>query len=127
MEVETQMPIVDINAMEICSSNSSGICDPRPGRKPTCLYGDPTKIQAPETLDDLIKELHKVFSYDDIDADYVKALMESYRSKPKEWKKFAKFDPHRYAVMYQFIVADCKSKTYDIVYNVFAGFVYKTS
>ena len=47
------------------------------------------------TLDDLIAELHKIFSEDDISVDHVKAVLEAYKSNPKEWKKYAFFDPHR--------------------------------
>jgi cysteine dioxygenase len=50
----------------------------------------------PKNLDELVKELHKVFSYDRVNVDYVKALLSSYKSTPKDWKKFAKFDQHRY-------------------------------
>lgn len=49
----------------------------------------------PETLDDLIAELHKVFESDHVNIDYVHHLMMSYTSKPAEWKKFAKFDRYR--------------------------------
>ena len=58
-------------------------------------YTDPKTIVPPESLQELISRLHKVFAKDDINIDYVKTLMESYRSNPREWKKFAKFDPHR--------------------------------
>lgn len=59
-------------------------------------FTDLKSIRAPENLKDLIQQLHKVFAQDKINIDYVKALMESYKSNPREWKKFAKFDPHRY-------------------------------
>ncbi|GAB1599503.1 cysteine dioxygenase type 1-like [Argonauta hians] len=48
------------------------------------------------TLDDLCRELQHVFDSDSVNIEEVKTLMESYKSNPKEWKKFAKFDPHRY-------------------------------
>ncbi|XP_076438055.1 cysteine dioxygenase type 1-like [Babylonia areolata] len=59
-------------------------------------YTDPKSIQPPGNLKELIQQLHKVFARDEINIDYVKALMESYKSNPREWKKFAKFDTHRY-------------------------------
>ena len=49
----------------------------------------------PRNLEELVKELHKVFSFDRVNVDYVKALLSSYKSNPKEWKKYAKFDQHR--------------------------------
>lgn len=58
-------------------------------------YEDIDKINPPQTLEELIKELHKVFASDKVNIEYVKALMTMYKSNPKEWKKFAKFDPHR--------------------------------
>ncbi|KAK7089050.1 hypothetical protein V1264_024685 [Littorina saxatilis] len=58
-------------------------------------YSDPKSIVPPTSLKELISRLHKIFADDDINIDYVKTLMESYTSDPKEWKKFAKFDPHR--------------------------------
>ncbi|KAL8605965.1 hypothetical protein ACOMHN_063000 [Nucella lapillus] len=59
-------------------------------------FTDPKSVRPPENLKDLIQQLHKVFAQDEINVDYVKTLMESYKSNPREWKKFAKFDPHRY-------------------------------
>lgn len=46
-------------------------------------------------LEVLIDELHKAFATDKVNVDYVKALLAAYRSNPKDWRKFAKFDRHR--------------------------------
>lgn len=59
-------------------------------------FTDPKKIVPPANLKELIHRLHVIFEQDRINVDYVKALMESYKSNPREWKKFAKFDVHRY-------------------------------
>jgi len=48
------------------------------------------------TLDDLRAELHKVFAEDRVNVEYVKELMESYKSKPADWKKYALWDRYRY-------------------------------
>jgi len=48
------------------------------------------------SLDDLIGQLHKAFESDVVDIDHVKDLLNSYKSNPVEWKKFAKFDRYRY-------------------------------
>ncbi|XP_013382471.1 cysteine dioxygenase type 1 [Lingula anatina] len=53
-------------------------------------------IKIPQTLDDLIAGLYEAFSSDRVNVDYVHTLMSLYKSNPTEWKKFAKFDPHRY-------------------------------
>lgn len=55
-----------------------------------------TEVIKPETLDDLIKTLHKIFESDSINVEEVQSIMEAYESKPHEWMKFAKFDQYRY-------------------------------
>lgn len=47
-------------------------------------------------LADLIGELHRVFAEDRVNVEYVQYLMESYRSDPAEWLKYAKFNKFRY-------------------------------
>lgn len=59
-------------------------------------YTDPKTIVPPKNLDELIEELHKVFDSDHVNVEYVTELMASYKSNPKDWKKFAIFDLHRY-------------------------------
>ena len=58
-------------------------------------FCDPETIKVPETLNDLIGQLHEVFAEDKVNIEYVHTLMGSYKSNRKEWKQFAKFDPHR--------------------------------
>ncbi|XP_054712735.1 cysteine dioxygenase type 1-like [Uloborus diversus] len=48
------------------------------------------------TLDDLIRELRAVFENDRVNVERVQDLMSAYKSNPREWIKFAKFDRHRY-------------------------------
>ncbi|CAB1319339.1 unnamed protein product, partial [Coregonus sp. 'balchen'] len=55
-----------------------------------------TEVMKPETLDDLIKLLHKHYESEDINVTEVNNIMEAYDSNPQEWMKFAKFDPLRY-------------------------------
>ena len=43
----------------------------------------------------LIDQLHKIFAQDSVNVEQVKELMDAYRSDPKEWKKYAKFDRYR--------------------------------
>lgn len=54
------------------------------------------KIPKIATLNDLIEELHKIFESDSIEIEYVHAIMTAYKSDPKEWIEYAKFDRHRY-------------------------------
>jgi cysteine dioxygenase len=60
------------------------------------MFTDEKLVVPPKNLEELIKELHKIFSYDRVNVEYVKALLSAYKSNPKDWKKYAKFDPHRY-------------------------------
>ena len=55
-----------------------------------------TQVPAINNLDDLIKELRKIFESDEIDVDYVKTVLSAYKSNPKDWKKYSNFDTHRY-------------------------------
>lgn len=52
------------------------------------------------SLKDLIEELHRVFSSDDVNIEYVNHLMLSYKSNPADWKKFAKFDRYRQVIFH---------------------------
>ncbi|CAG5053333.1 unnamed protein product [Parnassius apollo] len=47
-------------------------------------------------LEMLVQELHKVFSRDHVNIQDVQKLMAAYKSNPKDWKKYAKFDRFRY-------------------------------
>ncbi|XP_067270721.1 cysteine dioxygenase type 1 [Pseudorasbora parva] len=55
-----------------------------------------TEVIKPETLDDLIKTLHKIFESDSVNVEEVQSIMEAYESDPQDWMKFAKFDQYRY-------------------------------
>lgn len=57
----------------------------------------PLKISREITgLEKLIEELNRVFSDDYVNVQDVQNLMAGYKSDPKEWKKYAKFDRFRY-------------------------------
>ena len=64
--------------------------------KDVYIHDSPVPIL--NSLDDLVNELHKVFTFDRVNVDYVKSLLSAYRSKPADWKKYAKFDPFRWAI-----------------------------
>ncbi|CAL8250967.1 unnamed protein product [Boreogadus saida] len=55
-----------------------------------------TEVTKAESLEDLIKILHKIFESDTINVEEVQSVMESYQTKPQEWMKYAKFDQYRY-------------------------------
>jgi len=54
-----------------------------------------TELIKPETLEDLIQTLHKIFESDSVNVEEVQSIMEAYESNPQEWMKFAKFDQYR--------------------------------
>ncbi|XP_045184749.2 cysteine dioxygenase type 1-like isoform X2 [Mercenaria mercenaria] len=59
-------------------------------------HTDLEALKPPKSLNDLIEGLHKIFAHDKVNVDFVKAFMGMYKSNYKEWKKFAKWDVHRY-------------------------------
>lgn len=59
-------------------------------------YDEEKVIPTLKTLQDIIDELHRIFSEDPVDVDRVKALLESYNSRSKDWKKYVNFDAYRY-------------------------------
>ncbi|EDW35784.1 GL17444 [Drosophila persimilis] len=49
-----------------------------------------------ETMDQLITALHREFESNYVNIEMVNHLMLSYKSNPKEWRKYAKFDRYTY-------------------------------
>ncbi|KAL1453847.1 hypothetical protein WDU94_010157 [Cyamophila willieti] len=54
------------------------------------------KVNPISNLNHLIEELHRVFKEDHVNVDYVEMVMKAYKSNPREWKKYAKFDKFKY-------------------------------
>jgi cysteine dioxygenase len=48
------------------------------------------------SFEELIRQLRVAFETDVVDVDHVKTILSAYRSNPKDWKQYAKFDSHRY-------------------------------
>jgi len=80
------------------SNNSSNysLCANQKDSHVPAKYSDPRTITPPGSLEELVNILDDIFAHDDISVDYVQKLMTSYKSNPKEWKSFAKFDKYRY-------------------------------
>lgn len=55
-----------------------------------------TEVVVPESLNELIAILHRIFESDCINVEEVQEIMEAYESKPQDWRKFAQFDQYRY-------------------------------
>jgi hypothetical protein len=56
---------------------------------------DLNNVPKSKTLDELVEHLHRVFSNDSINVEYVKELLRNYESNPKDWAKYAKYDPFK--------------------------------
>jgi cysteine dioxygenase len=82
-------------------------------RNTSCMYRDRTiseneriishqskldfdNIPVPRDLKELCSLLHQVFDNDLVNVEYVKKLMLNYNSNPKDWRQYAKYDPHKY-------------------------------
>ncbi|CAB3400936.1 unnamed protein product [Caenorhabditis bovis] len=48
------------------------------------------------SLTEVIQKIREIFEQDNIDIDVVMKLLESYKSNPAEWRKYAIFDEHKY-------------------------------
>ena len=62
-------------------------------------YSDEKCVPLIKDLSHLIEELHKVYEEPIINIEYVKALLSSYKSNPKDWKRFSQQDPHRLVIL----------------------------
>ncbi|XP_051923464.1 cysteine dioxygenase type 1 [Hippocampus zosterae] len=49
-----------------------------------------------KNLQELIQKLREIFKDDNVNVEEVQELMESYKSNPKDWQKYAIFDAHKY-------------------------------
>jgi cysteine dioxygenase len=54
------------------------------------------QVPVPKDLKELCAILHEVFSHDYVNVEYVSKLIENYRSNAKDWRQYAKYDPHKY-------------------------------
>lgn len=62
-----------------------------------CALEKPLKYgPSVETLPDLIAALHREFETNYVNIEMVNHLMLTYKSNPKEWRKYAKFDRYTY-------------------------------
>ena len=49
-------------------------------------------------MEDVVKGLHVLFEADHVNVEQVISFLESYRSNPADWAKYANHDPHRFCV-----------------------------
>lgn len=56
---------------------------------------DHNNIPVPQDLTQLVRILRVIFDKDVVDVDYVTQLLKNYKSNPRDWRKYAKYDPHK--------------------------------
>ena len=56
----------------------------------------PRPERGPDSLEELVQKLQKMFEAEQVDIESVKNLMASYKSNPEDWARFARFDPSRF-------------------------------
>lgn len=56
---------------------------------------DHNNVPVPQDLTELARILRVIFNKDVVDVDYVNQLLKNYKSNPRDWRKYAKYDPHK--------------------------------
>ena len=56
---------------------------------------DLDNVPVPKDLDELVKMLREVFADEVVNVEYVMKLMSNYKSNPKDWRNYAKYDPNK--------------------------------
>ena len=60
------------------------------------MLTDQTSLERGDiTLQELIEKLHVAFAGERVNVDEVQSVMESYKSKREDYKKFELFDPYK--------------------------------
>jgi len=57
---------------------------------------DFTNIPVPKDLKELVSILREVFSDRTVNVEYVTQILKNYKSNPRDWRQYAKYDPHKY-------------------------------
>ena len=83
--------------MEVENSNSQEIKSLGDRLEESMTVGklDFNNIPVPKDMSELVTHLRQIFSSDTVNVDYVTQLLQNYKSKPKDWRKYAKYDPHK--------------------------------
>ena len=56
---------------------------------------DAENAPVPKDLPELCQILHIIFAEDTVNVEYVKRIIENYKSNPKDWRKYATRDHER--------------------------------
>lgn len=54
------------------------------------------QVPKPKDLTELCTHLHRIFDNQLVNVEYVTRLLENYKSNAKDWRQYAKYDPHKY-------------------------------
>lgn len=52
-------------------------------------------VPVPADLNELVSMLRQIFTNDLVNVEYVTKLIANYKSNPKDWRQYAKYDPHK--------------------------------
>lgn len=55
-------------------------------------------VPVPTDLNELVSMLREIFSNELVNVEYVRQLITNYKSNPKDWRQYAKYDPHRLVI-----------------------------
>lgn len=80
-------------------SNCVGLADKLLRGSKIHFYMEPKKcLEPPKSMEDVVKGLHVLFEEDHVNVEQVISFLESYRSNPADWAKYANYDPHRFCL-----------------------------
>lgn len=57
---------------------------------------DLENVPVPKDMSELVALMGAVFEKDIVNVEYVLKLLSNYKSNPSDWRKYAKYDPHKY-------------------------------
>ena len=57
---------------------------------------DLDNVPVPSDMKELCALLHEIFSHDFVNVEYTIKLISNYKSNVKDWRQYAKYDPHKY-------------------------------
>lgn len=56
---------------------------------------DIDNVPVAKDLKELVTILNQIFAGDSVNVEYVIRLLENYKSNAKDWRQYAKYDPHK--------------------------------
>ena len=63
--------------------------------QPCLVKLDIDNVPVAKDLKELVTILNQIFAGDSVNVEYVIRLLENYKSNAKDWRQYAKYDPHK--------------------------------